>query len=67
MRHSYVGVEHLFLAIIRDPNAVPTQSLARQIDPAAVEARLLELMNSPGYNSPSPAPPGKPAAGPGSD
>ena len=28
MGNSYVGVEHLFLAIIRDRDAVPTQALA---------------------------------------
>lgn len=49
MRHGHVGVEHLFLAIIRDHDAVPTQSLARQVDLAEVESRLLELLNSPGY------------------
>ena len=27
--HSYVGVEHLFLAIVQDPDAVPTQVLSR--------------------------------------
>jgi ATP-dependent Clp protease ATP-binding subunit ClpA len=53
MQHSYVGVEHLFLAIVRDPGAVPAQSLGRQIDLAEVEAHLLELMNSPGYRTPS--------------
>ena len=53
MQHSYVGVEHLFLAIIRDRRAVPTQSLAQQIDLAEVEAHLLEIMDSPGYHTPS--------------
>ena len=53
MQHSYVGVEHLFLAIIQDRDAVPTQSLAQQIDLAEVEAHLLEIMDSPGYNTPS--------------
>ena len=53
MQHSYVGVEHLFLAIIRDRHAVPTQSLAQQIDLAEVEAHLLEIMASPGYNKSS--------------
>jgi ATP-dependent Clp protease ATP-binding subunit ClpA len=27
--HNYVGVEHLFLAIVQDPDAVPTQVLSR--------------------------------------
>lgn len=51
MQHSYVGVEHLFLAIIRDRDAVPSQSLAQQIDLAEVESHLLELLNSPGYRT----------------
>ena len=32
MGHPYVGVEHLFLAIIRDRDAVPAQALARLVD-----------------------------------
>ena len=51
MQHAYVGVEHLFLAIIRDHDAVPSQSLGRQIDLAEVESHLLELLNSPGYRT----------------
>jgi hypothetical protein len=66
MQHSYVGVEHLFLAIIRDRQAVPTQSLARQIDLAEVEARLLEFMDSPGYNGSSRKVYEKPDVNPGS-
>jgi ATP-dependent Clp protease ATP-binding subunit ClpA len=27
--HDYVGVEHLFLAVVQDPAAVPTQVLSR--------------------------------------
>jgi ATP-dependent Clp protease ATP-binding subunit ClpA len=55
MGHSYVGVEHLFLAIIRDRAAVPTQALARLIDLDQVEAGLLEVMASPGYAGQPPA------------
>ena len=40
MGNSYVGVEHLFLAIIRDRDAVPTQALARLIDLGQLEAGL---------------------------
>jgi hypothetical protein len=65
MQHSYVGVEHLFLAIIRDREAVPTQSLAQQADLVEVEARLLELMNSPVYHTSSTELPGEPDADPG--
>lgn len=49
MGHSHVGVEHLFLAIIGDRAAVPTQVLARISDLDEVQARLRELMASPGY------------------
>jgi ATP-dependent Clp protease ATP-binding subunit ClpA len=51
MVHGYVGVEHLFLAIIRDRDAVPSQSLAQQIDLSEVESHLLELLNSPAYRT----------------
>ncbi|MGH3205828.1 MAG: Clp protease N-terminal domain-containing protein [Streptosporangiaceae bacterium] len=54
MGHAYVGVEHLFLAIIRDRAAVPTQALARLIDLDRVEAGLLEVMASPGYAGQAP-------------
>ncbi len=37
MGHSYVGVEHLFLAMIRDRHAMPTQLLAGMMDLNAVE------------------------------
>jgi hypothetical protein len=31
MGHRYVGVEHLFVIIIRDRAAVPTQALAKLV------------------------------------
>ena len=46
MQHPYVGVEHPVLAILRDRDAVPTQSLAMQIDLDEVEARLLDVMQA---------------------
>jgi hypothetical protein len=49
MGHSYVGVEHLFLAIIRDRAAVPTQALGKLADLDRVEAGLLEVMASASY------------------
>src|SRR5712691_5810405 len=55
MGHSYVGVEHLFLAMIRDRAAVPTQVLARAVDLDRVEASLLDVMASPGYHGEPPA------------
>ena len=49
MGHSYIGAEHLFLAIIRDRAAVPTQALARIVDLDRLEATLHEVMASPSY------------------
>lgn len=42
--HDYIGTEHLFLAILADPNAVPTQVLAELIEPAAVAAQVRDVM-----------------------
>ena len=49
--HSYVGVEHLFLAIVDDPNAVPTQVLSRFVDPAQVGGAVRDLITSEGWGS----------------
>ncbi|WP_327357081.1 Clp protease N-terminal domain-containing protein [Streptomyces sp. NBC_01304] len=46
--HGYVGVEHLFLAILRDPDSVPTQVLAEIIALADLDARLSEVMRTYG-------------------
>jgi hypothetical protein len=54
MGHSHTGVEHLFLAMIRDERAVPTQVLSYLTDLAAVEASLREAMASPQYNGAPP-------------
>ena len=54
MRHSYVGVEHLFLAIIRERAAVPTQVLAGLIDLDRVEAALVGEMGSARYRGETP-------------
>ena len=51
MSHGYVGVEHLFLAIIRDRDAVPTQVLATIVNLDDVEAALLDVLNSDGYRT----------------
>jgi Clp amino terminal domain, pathogenicity island component len=55
MGHPYIGVEHLFLAIIRDRAAVPTQVLARITDLDQLEASLREVMASPSYAGEAPA------------
>ncbi len=63
MGHSYVGVEHLFLATIRDRGAVPTQVLATLIDLDRVEAALLAEMASAAYRGEKPPPAGELPAG----
>ena len=52
--HDYVGVEHLFLAVIRDREALPARVLARLVDCDQVEATLADLMQGPGatHNTP---------------
>ena len=49
--HTYVGVEHLFLAIVQDPNAVPTQVLSRFVPPGQVGAAVRDLITSEGWGS----------------
>jgi ATP-dependent Clp protease ATP-binding subunit ClpA len=61
LQHSYVGVEHLFLAMLRDPYAVPTQALASVCDLDQAEARLLAVMASDSYSRRGQAP-GPPAS-----
>jgi ATP-dependent Clp protease ATP-binding subunit ClpC len=51
--HQYVGAEHLFLAIIGDRHAVPTQVLSRLTDLDRVEVELQALMESDAYKTPS--------------
>jgi ATP-dependent Clp protease ATP-binding subunit ClpA len=55
MGHSHLGVEHLFLAIIRDPDAIPTGQLAAVTDIAVVEDKILAVMNSELYYTTAPA------------
>lgn len=54
MGKSHVGAEHLFLAIIRDRGAVPTQVMAKRVDLAQAEADLLALMASDEYKTSRP-------------
>jgi len=49
--HSYVGVEHLFLAIVQDPGAVPTQVLTGFVRPAQVGDAVRELITSETWGS----------------
>jgi ATP-dependent Clp protease ATP-binding subunit ClpA len=56
MGHSHVGVEHLFLAIINDPDAIPTQQLASAVKLDIVETNLRTLMRSASYETFAPPP-----------
>jgi ATP-dependent Clp protease ATP-binding subunit ClpA len=49
--HNYVGVEHLFLAMVQDPDAVPAQVLSRFVPPAQVGAAVRDLITSEGWGS----------------
>lgn len=51
MSHDHIGVEHVFLAIIRDCNALPTQVLTDFADITQLDSRLRGIMESPGYNA----------------
>jgi Clp amino terminal domain, pathogenicity island component len=55
MNQPHLGTEHLFLAIIRDRDAVPTQVLAGITDLHLLEGRLLEVMASESYTGEPPA------------
>jgi ATP-dependent Clp protease ATP-binding subunit ClpA len=44
MGHGHVGAEHLFLAIIRDRAALPTQALSRPADPAELHRDFLAYL-----------------------
>ncbi|MEV0115285.1 Clp protease N-terminal domain-containing protein [Streptomyces sp. NPDC050844] len=48
--HTHVGTEHLFLAILQDQDAVPTQALAEQIDPQRITDGLTRIMHSAEYS-----------------
>jgi len=58
MGHGYIGVEHLFLDVVRARDAAPARALARFIDPGEAEAAVLAVMRSPAYR-------GEPFASPG--
>jgi ATP-dependent Clp protease ATP-binding subunit ClpC len=54
MGHQHVGAEHLFLAIIDDPAAVPTQVLGRLADVNQVDTELRVLMAAEQYRTSRP-------------
>jgi ATP-dependent Clp protease ATP-binding subunit ClpA len=52
--HSHVGVEHVFLAIIRDDSAIPSQLIERHVRRDTLEQEVLDLMASKGYQGKRP-------------
>jgi ATP-dependent Clp protease ATP-binding subunit ClpA len=47
--NSFVGAEHLFLAIIRDDDAIPSQVLARLTNVQRLDNEVVNLLESPSY------------------
>jgi hypothetical protein len=52
---SYVGVEHAFLAMIRNQETVPARALAGLAELDALEAAVLEALNAPAAQAPEDA------------
>jgi hypothetical protein len=52
---SYVGVEHAFLAMIRNQETVPARALAGLAELDALEAAVLEALNAPAGQAPEDA------------
>jgi hypothetical protein len=52
MGDSYLGVEHAFLAMIRNRETVPARALAGLADLDAIEAAILEARNAPAAGPP---------------
>jgi ATP-dependent Clp protease ATP-binding subunit ClpA len=51
--HTYVGVEHLQLAILADRDAIPTQVLEQLgIKPTRAARAIADLMEGDGYRTP---------------
>lgn len=47
--HEHVGTEHVFLAIVQDAEAVPTQVLEEIVAPHRVAQALEDHMGAPDY------------------
>ncbi len=52
---SYIGVEHAFLAMIRNRETVPARALAGLADLDAIETAVLEALNAPAAGPPEDA------------
>ena len=51
-----VGIEHVMMAILDDPRAIPTQVLAQFVEPARVQRALRNLVASEEYQTGSDVP-----------
>jgi len=51
--HSYLGTEHLLLALLDDEDGIAGAVLKRQGGAASIRQELEEIMASPGYQTPS--------------
>jgi ATP-dependent Clp protease ATP-binding subunit ClpA len=46
-----IGVEHVMIAILDDPRAIPTQVLGQFVEPARIRQALREFLDSNGYKA----------------
>jgi ATP-dependent Clp protease ATP-binding subunit ClpA len=46
-----VGVEHVMLAMLDDPRAIPTQVLGQFVEPVRVREALRDFLDSEGYKA----------------
>lgn len=51
---NFVGVEHVMIAILEDPESVPTQVLATFVEPSDVRDAVRDLIDSPAYRTNAP-------------
>jgi ATP-dependent Clp protease ATP-binding subunit ClpA len=51
MNQDTIGVEHVMMAILDDPRAIPTQVLARFVEPARMQRELRFLVASEEYRA----------------
>ncbi|WP_165978685.1 Clp protease N-terminal domain-containing protein [Actinomadura darangshiensis] len=63
MGHPHAGTEHLFLALLRDKYAIPTQILSTKVDLDDLDAEIVALMTSTEYLRSSDDEPGDEEAG----
>jgi ATP-dependent Clp protease ATP-binding subunit ClpC len=46
MGHDHLGVEHLFLAILRDGNSLPAKVLSEELDLSELDQKVLNQMRA---------------------